>query len=199
MSDYLSTLFRLTETEDVLGPDEEDAFEAQSNARYEREKKFVEMLTQGCRKMGLSLRDGSHAVMYSEEDGEATIDVYEDVTLAQLRQFAAAGEVSVCASASYRDVLTIKIKTSDATVAESLNEAALKSRPTNTTVLYVDDGHGWRAHGIVNDGLGAYVKANLNIALSAEELNELSYGETLETGHISLAVRTFSALLPVGE
>lgn len=108
MTDYISSLFTLAEAEDLWSEDttSDDLAEAQ----WAREKRVTEMLTEIARKMDLSLHEG-RAIIYTEEDREAQIDVYEGVTLAQLNAFAdIATEIFVAASASHRDVTSLRMK-----------------------------------------------------------------------------------------
>ena len=77
--------------------------------QWEREKSVEAMVRQAVEKTGLSLTDGAHAVVYSEEDREIQISLYEEASLMQLKALSVFGDITVRAHASYRDVLLIQI------------------------------------------------------------------------------------------
>jgi hypothetical protein len=118
MTDYMKTIFKLAEAEDVWSDEPEDDASEQT---FDREKRVVALLTAAASKMGLDLAEVSYPVQYSEDDREATINVFEEVTLEQLQAVSALGtNVRVGASPSYRDVTRIVF-----TVGEGMENASL--------------------------------------------------------------------------
>lgn len=120
MSDYISSLFALTESEDVWSDDashEDDLAEAQ----WAREKRVTTLLHTVVQRMGLDLREGSNPVLYSEDDREATIDIFDSITLEQIAAFGDIASGIKVGSSGHQDVvritMTINAGVEDATIS----------------------------------------------------------------------------------
>ncbi len=121
MTDYISSLFTLAEAEDLWTVDDDTAEEDESEAQWAREKRVTAMLTEIARRMSLDLHSEGRAVLYTEEDREAQINVFDGVTLEQLTAFGdIATGITVSASSSYRDVTSIRM-----TINPGLEDATL--------------------------------------------------------------------------
>lgn len=97
----MKTIFKLAEANDEWSDDDQDN-------GPDREEKIIALLTDAAHKMGLDLAEINHPVLYDDASREASICVFESVSLEQLQALTSLGSmIKVAACASHRDVAQI--------------------------------------------------------------------------------------------